>query len=64
MTTEPDIGYMCRVAYECELGWTSVAIYSSEEALRRAHTCADDCGIVEVEVRLVRVMSEGKKYDE
>lgn len=52
-------GYMCKIAFDYELGGTDVDIYHSLEGLRRGHPMADECGIVEVEVTLKRVISEG-----
>lgn len=54
-------GYMCLIDWECELGEASDGsrVYPSESALRRYHTPADHCGVVEVEVRLVRIVHPG-----
>lgn len=58
------IGYMCLIAWEWELGAASDGnrIYPNEKSLRHHHPCADDCGIVEVEVRCRRLVSPGKDY--
>lgn len=55
------IGFMCKIDYDFELchAIDGNLVYPSIEALRRRHSCADDCGIVEVSVCLVRVVSEG-----
>lgn len=55
------IGYMCAIDWEYELGLNFIGnrIYPSIDALREGHKCADDCGIVEVEVRLRRIVTEG-----
>lgn len=52
-------GYMCRVDYDHELGSTDVVVYPTLQALREAHPCWEECGIVMVEVRLVKVIHEG-----
>ena len=55
-------GFMCRIDFECELGRASGGnrVFPSVEDLFKDHDCAHACGIVEVEVRLVRVVEEGK----
>ncbi len=61
----PDwIGFMCRIDADVECGQPREGnrIFASVEALRAAHPCADDCGIVEVEVRVRRVLVEGSAY--
>lgn len=66
-TTKPDdradapvVGFMCLTNYWHELGLAprGGTVYSSIEALRRERGCVKDCGIVEVEVRLRRVVQE------
>jgi hypothetical protein len=54
-------GYICLIDWEWEIGeaYDGNHVYPSVAALREAHPMADDCGIVEVSVRLVRVVSEG-----
>lgn len=54
-------GFMCLIDWQYEIGAAADGnkIYPSADALRRGHSCADDCGIVEVEVRIRRVVSEG-----
>ena len=54
-------GYMCKIDFDFELGAAADGnkVYPSVNALSKGHDCADDCGIVEVEVKLVRVVSEG-----
>lgn len=47
-------GYMCGVAWQHEVGETEVELYQSPEACRKARGCTNECGIVEVEVRLRR----------
>lgn len=55
------IGYMCRIDWECELGSAGggIKVYSSVEDLCENRKCVTGCGIVEVEVRIRRVVSEG-----
>lgn len=57
------VGYMCLTEYWYELGYASdgCAIYPSIEELREYRSCVYTCGIVEVEVRLRRVVEETKK---
>lgn len=52
-------GFMCKIDFDHELGAASSGstVYPSLRALRREHTMADACGIVEVEVTLVRVVA-------
>ena len=62
MNAESDgtvIGYMCLIDWECEIGAAASGniVYPSVACLREAHTCADACGIVEVEVRCRRLVS-------
>jgi hypothetical protein len=54
-------GYMCLIDWEWELGAASGGnrVYPSVEDLLRCHTCADACGVVEVEVRITRLVSAG-----
>jgi hypothetical protein len=56
--------YMCRTAYDFELGNTSVALYSTVADLREARPCIDECGIVAVTVTLARVVEPGIPYSE
>ena len=55
-------GYMDKIDFECEAGDNPNGniFYPSEEALLKEMSCAEFCGIVEVEIRLKRVISEGK----
>lgn len=55
------IGYMCRIDWECEIGASmrGTRIYPSLEDLRRERSCVADCGIVEVEVRIKRLVEKG-----
>jgi hypothetical protein len=53
-------GFMCKIDWDHELGnaYGGNTIHPSEESLRDKHKCTDECGIVEVEVTLVRVVKE------
>ena len=55
-------GYMCRIDWEYELGAASDGdrVYPSLKALQHHRKCVSECGIVEVAVRLVRVVEEGE----
>ena len=52
---------MCRIDWGHEIGHSADGnrVYPSVKALKEHHTYAEDCGVVEVEVRLVRVVEEG-----
>lgn len=54
-------GYMCRIDFECERGYPTNGnrFFEDIEDLRKAHDCSDDCGIVEVEISLKRIVVEG-----
>ena len=54
------LGYMCLTDFEFEVGAASGGnrIFPSEEDLRRHKKCADGCGIAEVRIIGVRVVSE------
>lgn len=56
-------GYMDKIDFECELckGAESNEIFPTIELLKKNRTCCEHCGIVEVEVRLKRVVCEGKE---
>ena len=51
---------MCKVAWDYELGNAlgGERIFPSEADLISNHKCTDQCGMVEVEVRLKRVIKE------
>lgn len=55
-----DSVFMCKVDFENELGAAmgGVTIYPSIEDARKNRKCIDACGLVEVEVRLKRVVIE------
>lgn len=54
-------GYMCTTAWTCEAGvdGDGTTIYWSERAVRE-RGCVIECGLVEVEVTIKRVVQEGK----
>lgn len=58
-------GYMCRTDFECERGdpIEGNRFFSSIVSLRNAYECVEDCGIVEVKISLVRVVTEGNDDD-
>lgn len=62
-TTGEVIGYMCMIDWEHEIGASADGnrVFPSVEALKARHTCADECGIVEVEVRIKRVVQEARE---
>ena len=53
-------GFMCKVDFDHELGEAvgGNTIYGDEEDCRKNRRCIDTCGMVEVEVRLKRVVQE------
>lgn len=53
-------GYMCGVDWDCEIGNAlgGNIIYCSEADLIENKRCTDQCGIVEVEIRLKRRIKE------
>jgi len=53
-------GYMDATAYDYELGWAwpGPRVSASVSGCREANKCISECGIVEVEVRLVRRLSK------
>ena len=57
---DPVQGFMCLIDWQhhMEDDGTGTKVYPSEEDLREQRTCIDQCGIAEVETRLVRVVQE------
>jgi hypothetical protein len=57
---EARVGYMCEIDFDHELGAASDGsrVFPSVADLVREHACAD-CGIVKVEVRLMRIIRKG-----
>jgi hypothetical protein len=53
-------GFMCKTDFDHELSNAKGGslVYASENNLRAERACIEECGIVEVEVRLVRVVKE------
>lgn len=53
-------GFMCKTDWDCEIGAApnGTKIYYSEVDLRHHRSCVRECGIVEVETRLVKVIYE------
>lgn len=60
--TKSVIAYMCRVDAEHHLGDDpgGTPVYPSVEDLKQARACWSECGIVEVEVTITRVIFEGE----
>lgn len=58
-------GFMCKIDFDYELEGAKDGnrVYPSVDALRKGHPCVDDCGIVEIEVRFVRVVAERRLDD-
>lgn len=54
-------GYMCRVDFEVEAfqPMDGNAVYADIEDLKEHRKCTEGCGIVEVEVTLVRIVEPG-----
>lgn len=59
-------GYMCLIDFEHELegNCNGTKIYPSLEDLQEKHPCAEECGIVEVEVKAVSLVKEPKPVDD
>lgn len=53
--------YMCQTDWNTDLplGANDVKLYTSLKALKRARSCVKECGIVEVEVKLKRLVKKG-----
>lgn len=62
---EPIIGYMCKVDFDHELGEAADGnhVFASVKDLKRYRKCWKECGIVEVETKLRRVIygRDGRK---
>lgn len=56
-------GFMCRIDFDHELGYASEGnrVYPSIDALKKRHEMWKECGIVEVEVRLVKIVEPGRQ---
>lgn len=55
-----DVAYMCKTDFDHHLGFDmdGTTSYPSIEALKKARPCVEECGIVEVEVTLRKVIQE------
>ncbi len=55
-------GYMDYVDFMEELGNNPAGnkVFPSVKALKKRKPCADECGIIEVEITLVKVVQKGK----
>ena len=55
-------GFMCKIDFDCELEHAlgGNKVYPSLRDLKENHTCWESCGVVEVEVRLARVVHPDK----
>ena len=62
MSEKTAIGYMCKTAFDYDLydGFRDIKIYPSIKALINSRSCVQECGIVEVEVKLNRVIIDGE----
>jgi hypothetical protein len=64
--TDTFTGYMCLTDWQHDVRGASdgARVYPSEAAVRRERKCTAECGIVEVEMRQVRIVQEPdfKKY--
>lgn len=60
MATQTIRGFMCKVEWEHDFPDSNDGgkVYVTLEDLKRNSPCVDQCGIVEVEVKLVRVVQE------
>ncbi len=52
------IGYMCKADFDEELTNAETYIYPSLDELKAKRACVAECGIVEVEVKLLRVVQQ------
>ena len=55
-------GFMDKTDFDFELENVSegTKVFPTVKALKENMKCVDECGIVEVEIKLVRVVEEGK----
>lgn len=54
------IGYMCKTDFDHELSNVETYVYPSVDELMANRQCVAECGIVEVEVRLLRIVQPSK----
>jgi len=52
--------YMCKTDYDFELPNCETFVYPDIKELREKRSCVEDCGIVEVEIRIVRIVQPSK----
>lgn len=50
------IGYMCKTDFDHELPNVETYVYPSVDELMAKRQCVAECGIVEVEVKLLRIV--------
>jgi hypothetical protein len=63
MTDDIKKVYVCGTDWDWEIGEApSCDVYDSVESLKRKKTCWKQCGIVELEVRLSKVIEPSKKW--
>ena len=54
-STETKKSYVCGVDWQWEIGeCNDVKLYSSPEALKKDRTCWEECGIVELEIKVTK----------
>ena len=56
--------YMCATEYDHELGHVVAKVYPSIEKLKAERPCIPECGIVAVQVELIRVVEPGLPYSQ
>lgn len=54
------IGYMCGVDFQYHIEGDDAKVFSSVKSLKREKGCTDQCGIVEVEVRVKKWIAPQK----
>lgn len=56
------IAYMDKIDFDCEVGGNPNGniFFTSIEDLKKERTCSEFCGIIEIEIRLKRVVQEEK----
>jgi hypothetical protein len=59
-TDRREIGYMCGVAWQHEVGNTKVELFANPKDCAKKMGCTDECGIVELELRLVKWVKKQK----
>ena len=56
----PIVCYMCKTEYDHELLNGQTSLFSTIKELKEKMKCTDECGVVEVEIRLVSVVQPSK----